>query len=300
MNRISSHEHARVLARCPDIPQQRPSFAIALPEVGISGKTVWVRLPQGVIPFAARLEVALAAGVRGIHMSRMEEVISALHDREFADLRDYGLALATEMVARQGAAAGRVRLSGSLPLLRTTRASGRRSVDTISVSLDVRLAGGERLEPSLLMGVGVHHITACPCTQAYHQVLFDRPGDDPCPQATHSQRCHTSLAMGCNGAQPALTDLLACLEEALHVTGDLLKRPDEAELVLKSHAAPQFAEDAVREVARCAAARFAPLLPAQTPLVIESVSLESIHIHDVCCRLATTLGAVADQLPAGP
>ena len=109
---ISREDHARVLAEGIDIPRQPPSFALPLPEVGICGKTVWVRLPEGLIPFAARLEVNLAAEVRGIHMSRMEEVIAGLYDQEFADLREYGLQLGREMMARQGASCGRVRLTG--------------------------------------------------------------------------------------------------------------------------------------------------------------------------------------------
>ncbi|MGV1099290.1 GTP cyclohydrolase, FolE2/MptA family [Thiovibrio sp. JS02] len=298
---ISLSEHARAIKRCLDIPQQKPSFPMPLPEVGISGKTVWVRLPAGTIPFAARLEVSLGALARGIHMSRLEEVITGLHAREFADLREYALALGGEMLARQGAEQGRVRLRGQLPLLRTATASKRQSLDSIEVGVDLRLkAGADGSALSLLYGVGVNHITACPCTQAYNQVLFNKTGGDPCPLSTHSQRSHTRLQIGADARAPELEEIRACLEKALHVTQDLLKRPDEAELVFKSHAAPQFAEDAVREVARQAGLYFGPRLPAETPVIIESLSLESIHIHDVCCRLQTTLAEIRACLPEAP
>ena len=293
---ISHQDHARVLAEGLDIPQQLPSFALPLPEVGICGKTVWVRLPEGVIPFTARLEVNLGAEVRGIHMSRMEEVIAALYDREFVDLREYGLQLGREMMARQGASSGRVRLAGQLPLVRTARVSGRQSVDSISASLDLKLAGqGEEVKSVAMLGVGVAHITACPCTQAYNQTLFRKEGED-CPLPTHSQRSQTTLFMQSAGLSPSVVDLLACLEEALHVTQDLLKRTDEAQLVYASHSQPQFAEDAVRELARCAGQRFGGALPPETVVVIESLSLESIHIHDVCCRLETTLAEIVKHM----
>ncbi|MDP2754328.1 MAG: GTP cyclohydrolase, FolE2/MptA family [Nitrospirota bacterium] len=293
---ISPQDHARVLAEGIDIPQQRPSFGLPLPEVGICGKTVWVRLPEGLVPFSARLEVNLAAQVRGIHMSRMEEVIAGLYDREFSDLREYGLQLGREMMARQGASCGRVRLDGQLPLIRTAKVSGRQSVDSIGVSLDLKLAGqGEALEGVALFGVGVAHITACPCTQAYNQILFRREDDD-CPLPTHSQRSQTTLSVQSADLYPSIGELLACLEEALHVTQDLLKRTDEAQLVYTSHSQPQFAEDAVREVARRTGERFGRVLPPETPVVIESLSLESIHIHDVCCRLETTLAEIVNHL----
>jgi GTP cyclohydrolase FolE2 len=292
---ISREDHARVLAEGIDIPQQPPSFALPLPEVGICGKTVWVRLPEGLIPFSARLEVDLGAEVRGIHMSRMEEVIAGLYAQEFSDLRDYGLRLGREMMARQGASRGRVRLAGQLPLIRTARVSGRQSVDSIALSLDLKLAGQEELESMAMLGVGVAHITACPCTQAYNQTLF-RKEDEDCPLPTHSQRSQTTLALQSAGLSPSIVELLACLEEALHVTQDLLKRGDEAQLVYTSHRLPQFAEDAVREVARRAGERFGGVLPPETLVVIESLSLESIHIHDVCCRLETTLAEIARHL----
>lgn len=293
---ISFQDHARVLAEGIDIPRQQPSFALPLPEVGICGKTVWVRLPEGLMPFSARLEVNLAAEIRGIHMSRMEEVVAALHDREFADLREYGLQLGREMMARQGASSGRVRLVGQLPLIRTARVSGRQSVDSIAVSLDLKLAGqGEEMKSVAVLGVGVAHITACPCTQAYNQTLFRKEGEE-CPLPTHSQRSQTTLSLQSAGLSPSIAELLACLEEALHVTQDLLKRTDEAQLVYTSHSLPQFAEDAVREVARRAGERFGRVLPPGTLVVIESLSLESIHIHDVCCRLETTLAEIVNHL----
>jgi GTP cyclohydrolase FolE2 len=229
-------------------------------------------------------------------MSRLEEVIAALHAQEFNDLRDYGLRLGREMMARQGASRGRVRLTGQLPLIRTARVSGRESVDSIAVSLDLKLAGqGEELESAAMLGIGVAHITACPCTQAYNQTLFYKE-DDECPLPTHSQRSQTTLALQSAGLSPSIAELLSCLEEALHVTQDLLKRGDEAQLVYTSHSLPQFAEDAVREVARRAGERFGRVLPPETLVVIESLSLESIHIHDVCCRLETTLAEIVRHL----
>lgn len=293
---ISPQDHARVLAEGVDIPQQQPSFALPLPEVGICGKTVWVRLPEGLVPFSARLEVNLSAQVRGIHMSRMEEVIAALYDQEFSDLREYGLQLGREMMARQGANTGRVRLSGQLPLIRTARVSGRQSVDSIDLTLDLKLFGqGAELYSVAMLGVGVAHITACPCTQAYNQTLFRKEGEE-CPMPTHSQRSQTTLSLQSSGLSPSIGEMLGCLEDALHVTQDLLKRTDEAQLVYTSHSLPQFAEDAVREVARCAGERFGKVLPLETVVVIESLSLESIHIHDVCCRLETTLAEIVSHL----
>jgi len=281
-----------VLAAGNDVPEERPSFALPLSEVGISGKTVWVPLPQGTLPFAASMHVDLAAERRGIHMSRLEEVMTELHQRRFDDLRGYGVALAMTMLERQQATRGVVALRGKLPLLRAAAVSGQTSLDTIEISVEVSVEReGSIVREQVMVGAGIYHITACPCTQAYNRVLLgERAGESP--QPTHSQRSFTTLLMVAHGAAPSYDDLVDCLASALHATQDLLKRPDEAEIVLQSHFHPQFAEDAVREVARAAGRCFGNHLPSATEVVVEALSLESIHIHDVRCRLATTLGAI--------
>lgn len=295
--RFSAADHERVLAVGSDVPEERPAVALSLSEVGISGKTVWVTLPQGTLPFAASMHVDLAAARRGIHMSRLEEAMTSLHQRPFDNLRDYGVELARTMLDRQQATRGAVMLHGKLPLLRQTTMSGRTSLDTIEISARVAVERQElAVREEVMVGAGIYHITACPCTQAYNQVLFgERAGESP--QPTHSQRAFTTLAIAAPGATPGYDELVECLASALHATQDLLKRPDEAEIVLQSHLHPQFAEDAVREVARAAGCSFGARLPPATAVVIESLSQESIHIHDVRCRLDTTLGAIMAAIP---
>jgi GTP cyclohydrolase FolE2 len=99
-----------------------------------------------------------------------------------------------------------------------------------------------------------------------------------------------------HGESPSFEEILECLESTLHVTQDLLKRPDEAEIVLKAHRFPQFAEDVVREIAKEVGKRFVRKLPDATEVIIESLSLESIHTHNVRCILRTTLKKILDAI----
>lgn len=283
---LATHQH--IINNGLDVPLQRPAFAIALTEVGIANKTLWPTLPQGRIPFTATINVALPAQARGIHMSRMEQAISALHDISFDQPSAYAEELLNEVVRRQGANTGQLTMAGKLPIQRTSLVSEQPSMDALDVQCRVMLQ--DNLLTSLL-AVGVCHITACPCTQVYNQDLF--PGaTSNCPMPTHSQRSHTMLTIQRHDSDPGWQEILACLEESLHVTQDLLKRPDEAEIVLKSHQEPQFAEDAVRATAQQVARKFGQNLPATSQVIINSLSLESIHIHDVTCRLQTTLGEI--------
>lgn len=305
---FSRQRHQEVLRDCLDVPGQPPAVAIALNAVGISAKTVWIRLPQGRLPFDLRLEVDLAADRRGIHMSRLEEAISALHELEFADARQYALELAQRAVPGQESRRGRVELAGRLPRVSRTGVSGRDSLDAYDLRVEVELdASGQLWQWAMGLGVGVNHITACPCTQAYNRLLLadgeaGPAGVAPVLQPTHSQRSHTTLTLLTHAESPAATVptpaapdqeiLLRCLATSLHLSQDLLKRPDEAELVFASHNRPQFAEDTVRETARAAGDLLGPLLPQASRVSIVTVGLESIHSHDVHCRLDTTLAAL--------
>lgn len=51
--------------------------------------------------------------------------------------------------------------------------------------------------------------------------------------------------------------------------------------MLKAQHFPRFAEDTAREIAKETGKRFGRKLPASTEVIIESLSLESIHIHNV-------------------
>jgi len=295
---VSEQDHKRVVDCGIDVPQQYPEFPLPLTEVGISSKTVWVHLPQGRLPFTARLEVDLLEDVRGIHMSRMEETIACLYEKSFVDLRSYGLELARQILRRQEANRSAVFLSGQLPSIRQTAVSKRSSLDTVDISAEVQVEKSEGAEEfccKTFVGAGENHITACPCTQVYNETLFE-PEGSLCPMPTHSQRSYTKLLVESAQSRPTYDELFDCLGTALHITQDLLKRPDEAEIVLKAHRRPQFAEDAVRDTAKAVGEHFGGVLPPSSRIIIESISLESIHIHDVRCRVDTTLGEILKRL----
>ncbi len=294
---IPDEKHQHVLKTCVDVPEEPPSFPLPLYNVGISGKTVWVGLADnngGHLPFTARIMVDLPADRRGIHMSRIEEVITELYGKKFATLPEYGMLLASKVLDAQHAGQVSITLNGSMPLIQQTPVSRLNSIDSVDVKFSVHIKKyNSRISQAATIGAGIHHLTACPCTLNYNQVLFDRH-DDPWPQATHSQRSKTELLVSPPTAEqlPAYSELVSILNEALHVSQDLLKRPDETELVLKAHNNPQFAEDTVREVARAAGKKYGRTLPHETRIQVNSTSLESIHIHDVECSLDVSLGEI--------
>jgi GTP cyclohydrolase-4 len=302
---IPEEKHRHVLETCIDVPEEAPSFPIPLQKVGISGKTVWVSLAGnkgGHLPFTAKILVNLPANRRGIHMSRIEQAITTLHDKQFNSLPEYGKLLASHVLKAQNAKNVSLELTGRMPFIQKAPVSKLTSVDSIDINFSVELEKNKtETIKNLQVGAGVHHLTVCPCTLSYNEVLLNR-FNDPWPQATHSQRSITELSVSPPDYKqlPAYDVLVEILDGVLHVSQDLLKRPDETELVLKAHRCPQFAEDTVREVARAAGKKFKDTLPDETKIHIKTLSLESIHIHDVECCLETKLGEIlAIQVSTG-
>ncbi len=290
---IAPEQHKMALAMGQDVPNQRPFFPIRLNQVGITNKKVWVRLPFGLLEFDCTIVVDLPSERRGIHMSRMEEAVSSLHEEEFEDIARYGMELAARVVDEQEGNCVLVQLSGSVPAATQTKVSKRVSIDRVDMGVEVQVDGTVRAVKTKRCAA-VYHITACPCTQVYAENLFT-DFDQTLPTMTHSQRSRTSLAVD-GTADLEYNHIIACLQRGLHVTQDLLKRPDEAEIVLQAHSMPQFAEDAVRAVAKEAGIMFGKKLPSGTLIEIESLSYESIHIHDVRCLLKTTLGEILEVM----
>ncbi len=296
---IGIDDHNRVISTCKDVPEEIPSFQIKLTEVGIAGKVVWVKLPEGRFPFDAEIYVNLPANIRGIHMSRIETVIANLYSQQFSDLRHYTSSFASLILDCQQGDSVRVMVKGKIPMIKKTSVSNRLSIDSLEISSETAGFFDYDLKKNVFnttIGVGVSHITACPCTQVYNQGLIDCVSECSLPLPTHSQRSITWLYVLSNDDKPQYEELTLCLNNALHITSDLLKRPDEAEMVIKAHTYPQFVEDTAREVAKEVGRNFYKLLPPETTITIDSLSLESIHSRDVKCKLKTNLGEICSIL----
>ncbi len=289
---ISTDKHKKAIDSGVDVPVQSPGFKIDLDAVGINAKKVWVLLPQGRLCFDAEITVHLPGRRRGIHMSRMEQAISRLYPITFNDLRQYAKELVSMILEMQDGSSARVILKGSLPHLYQSSVTRHLSVDAVDLRVEARAWRQEDVvKRETITGVRVNHITACPCTQVYNDEIFGA-GRGNVPMPTHSQRSATMLSVQDNDGAVSCHDLLNCLVRSLHVTQDLLKRPDEAEIVLKAHENPQFAEDAVRDVAASFGELYAGRLLPESEVHIEATSFESIHSHNVVCRLKTTAASL--------
>jgi GTP cyclohydrolase FolE2 len=277
-----------------DIPSQIAKIEVALGEVGATCSEIPVRLVTGSETTEHTAEVtvtcSLADKQRGVHMSRLQEVLVESTTKVWADLPTLARTIAAEARDRQKAGSARAAIRtkffflAAAPATRTPSLQPAECSATASVS-----ASGETYSIGLKLGV----MTACPCTLAYSRLTAARTlkqqlgvsVDDTAalipPTFTHSQPGHVCLTITSTNSLPPMRALYDAINSTTHLLHSVLKRPDEHELVFRAHDRPQFCEDVARAVGVAAAA-----LCAERDTVDVTVELdESIHPHKAFAHL---------------
>ena len=159
-------------------------------------------------------------------------------------------------------------------------------------------------------------MTACPCAQellegrARERLADDGFGEDEIerifasvPVATHNQRGIGRLQVGCpEGCEENLEaeTLLHIVESSMSSEiYELMKRPDEAEVVEKAHRNPRFVEDCVREMVRRAVDEFAGF-GEDAFILARQENLETIHKHSVVAERHGLIGELQAELAGQP
>jgi GTP cyclohydrolase I/GTP cyclohydrolase-4 len=165
------------------------------------------------------------------------------------------------------------------------------------------------------VGVQAQGMTACPCAQemvsasAREALTEDGFTTDEVgrilervPVATHNQRGIGTLHVGCPtgcGETVEAADLLNIVEESMSSEiYELMKRPDELEVVEKAHRRPRFVEDCVREMVRMGVERFGHLGEGAF-LSARQENLETIHKHDVVAERHGLMSDLALEVAGG-
>lgn len=273
-----------------DLVAARPDWPIAIAEVGCTRDRLIVPLLD---PFEARhvavaicsasIATAVPADRRGLHMSRIGDVVGTAVQRTYPDIAAFAEALADAIDRCQYGGPTTVRVEASVPYIEAVPAETRSAKESVEhLSMLAAVTTGPRR--TVDAGLRVTHMVACPCVQrtAAHARsalgLPDTPG--MAPGFTHAQRCTTSVTISAAAAPVPVARVLAELDRVLFRTTNTLPRGSELLLVFRAHQTPQFVEDAAREALAAtyrALDRSAPF----AVLTATSRSVESIHDFDL-------------------
>jgi len=274
-----------------------------LTRVGITGlvKPVVVHRHNRDHHLTANIDVFvdLPSTQRGSHMSRNVEVITEMIEeslrKKVGSLEELGASICRRLLERHDYATyAEVRMSADYFLERRT-ASGRKSVEPYKLMAKATSTRGNGLMKQV--GVQVQGMTACPCAMetVQQELILEFPGlketRGRMPVVSHNQRNTTTLMIEVpEQVEVEADDLIEIVEGALSSpTYGILKRGDEAAVVLKAHRNPKFVEDVVRDILGRLLEKYSHL-DDSVHVTVRSESEESIHKHNAFAERITTLG----------
>jgi GTP cyclohydrolase-4 len=117
------------------------------------------------------------------------------------------------------------------------------------------------------------------------------------PMATHNQRGRGIISIEVeDDIRVPMERIIGIIERSMSAkTYEILKRPDEAEVVKKAHKKTMFVEDCVREMAKRVVEKFTEL-PDDSVIGIKQINEESIHQHDAVAERIATMGDLRSEL----
>jgi GTP cyclohydrolase FolE2 len=251
----------------PDIQAEAPQLPIALDEAGISDLRypITVHLTDGSHHHTVAnvsLSVSVAADSRGVHMSRLVELIHDWHRRisvlRFADLL-------ADLAGRLDSDSAYGTLRFPLFLERSAPVTGVGAYVPIDCVIRGGLTGSE-LTCALSVRVPVQSL--CPCSREISDY------------GAHNQRGSVEIAVDLDPVAHTTaldfeTLVVAAEQAASAPIFSVLKRPDERHVTMRAYENPAFVEDITRSVA--------DLLRKDTRIRsghVHVVNEESIHSHN--------------------
>jgi len=284
------------------------SARIGLHSVGLSGvrKPLHVNRPDRAVVLSVEFEltVDLPAHRKGSDLSRNSELLAEIVDRTAqrpaVSLEAACADIARELLIRHPTAQRSAVEAEAEYFLRKGPTPERSSLEAYTLfagALGTRAPGGA-VAVTRSVGAEAIGMTACPCAMETCRELLLReyprladPSLESLPMITHNQRNRTRLLFELPDAGTTEVDrMLAAIEGAQSAeTFDILKRGDEAAVVVRAHRNPKFVEDVLRSLLTGLPQRF-PELPDTVGIYAQTVSEESIHKYNVMAAHRTTLG----------
>ncbi|MEW6070049.1 MAG: GTP cyclohydrolase MptA [Candidatus Thermoplasmatota archaeon] len=280
-----------------DVQNKVPALRFKLTRVGIRNvkKPVLVERAGKITTLATTIDVFvdLPATKKGAHMSRNVEAVNEILDKAVykpvKGIENLCASIAKALLERhEYANKSEVRMEAEY-FLEAKTPSGSLSTENYTL---IGKAGAERNgKVRKAIGVRVTGMSACPCAIETVKGFLSKKHLKGYPVITHNQRNISSAIIEVPEEYDVeANDLIKLVESAMSSpTYELLKRADEAKLVIQAHRNPKFVEDIVRDILGKILRKYSKL-PDDVIVEVRSESEESIHKHNAFAERITTLG----------
>ncbi|MDK2781310.1 MAG: cyclohydrolase [Archaeoglobi archaeon] len=306
----------------PDVQSSKPEIQINLTRVGVTDVKKLVKVSRGekrpvILISTFNIFVDLPKDRKGANLSRnfeaIDEVLEERTYEEVAEIEELCSKISEELLKRhEYASRAEVQMKSEYVIRRTTpvtKMSCQEVVDIFASAVSEKSDG--RIVTRKSIGAEVVGMTACPCAQGMMKEIAvkklrelgmkDESIEEflSCvPIATHNQRGRgfISIEVGEKDKIPSLDRIIEIIEDSMSSRiYELLKRKDEANVVMGAHRNPKFVEDCVREMARRVVEEF-PELSDDAIITIKQINEESIHRHNAFAEKITTMGELRREL----
>jgi len=286
-----------------DVQNRRIENGFKLTRVGITGvkKPVVVHRQGKDNHLTAEIDVFvdLPSTQKGSHMSRNVEIITEMIDesvrKKVTSLEELAGKICKKLLDRhEYAGFAEVAMKADYFLERVTE-GGRRTLEPFKLVARATARRGNGTMKQV--GVQVEGMTACPCAMETVQHRLEEEVPDlrkfakTVPMISHNQRNRTTVMVEVpEHVEVEADDLVDIVEGSLSSpTYGILKRDDEASVVMRAHRNPKFVEDVVRDILGKLLVKYEKL-DDSVHVTVRSESEESIHKHNAFAERVTTLG----------
>ncbi|ADM27131.1 protein of unknown function DUF198 [Ignisphaera aggregans DSM 17230] len=272
-----------------ELQDKEPTISIDIEMLGFKNvrRKLVLRTDKGSIALDAdiSLYVDVDSSRRGVHLSRTAEaLLEVIEERyEAKTIEEYLDAMALKLLEKHEYIK-RAIVNAKLTYYIEIEYHGIRGLEPIEIEVEVeRLRNGERFWK---LSVGVKGITVCPSAKESIASMLNQ-NIEIAP--SHMQRVVLKGRIISRGNFIGIEKIARTLFNSVSApTFTLLKRTQEAKLVLEAHKKPMFIEDVVRE-AIWNIGKEIKSFDKQTIIEVEVESYESIHPHNLYAYKKTTL-----------
>lgn len=286
-----------------DVQSRIAEKRFKLTRVGVTGvkKPIVVQRSEGENTLNATIDiyVDLPSDQKGSHMSRNLEITSEVVDNTVREpvegLENLSESICELLLERhEYASYSEVEITSDY-FLEKESPKGNKSLENYEIKS--KAEGFRDDEIVKYIGVKVVGWNTCPCAmegarEKYKEKYPEfKEALDDIPFITHNQRNNTTVMMEIpDDKEVEVNDLIEITESSLSSsTHEILKREDEAEVVVQAHKNPKFVEDVVRDILSKILEKYDDF-PDSAHVEVSSESEESIHKHNAMAERVTTFG----------
>jgi GTP cyclohydrolase-4 len=308
----------------PDVQSSEPDIRINLTRVGVTDVKKLVKVLRKdkrpiILISTFDIFVDLPKDRKGANLSRnfeaIDEVLEETTFEPVTEIEELCSRISEELLKRhEYASRAEVHMRSEYVIRRETPVTKMKCQEVVDIFASAISTREDGVTTRKSIGAEVVGMTACPCAQGMMKEIAikklrelgmnDKEIEEfiACvPIATHNQRGRgfISIEVGGKDKIPSLDRIIEIIEDSMSTRiYELLKRNDEARVVMDAHRNPKFVEDCVREMARRVVEEF-PQLSDDAVITIKQVNEESIHRHNAFAEKIATMGELRRELNGG-